>query len=60
VRCGMDSEQWGVGQIWEDGSSRLCGVWSRNPCNLFRIIKRKHMFMKTNMTGDIHAMRFNV
>jgi hypothetical protein len=33
---------------------------SRDLCNLFRIIKRKNMFMKTNITGDIHAMRFNV
>jgi len=29
-------------------------------CNLFRFIKRKNMFMKTDMTGDIHVMRFNV
>jgi len=29
-------------------------------CNLFRFIKWKNMFMKTDMTGDIHAMRFNV
>ena len=29
-------------------------------CNLFRFIKRKNMFMKTDMMRDIHAMRFNV
>ena len=35
-------------------------VLSQDPCNLFRIINRKNLFMKTDMTGDIHAMRFNV
>jgi hypothetical protein len=27
---------------------------------MFRFIKWKNMFMKTDMTGDIHAMRVNV
>ena len=58
--CVMIGEQWGVGQIWEDDSGRWCVVLSRDVCNMFRIIKRKNMLMKTNMTGDIHAMRFNV
>jgi hypothetical protein len=58
--CVMIGEQWGVGQIWEDGSRGWCVVLSRDLCNMFRIIKRKNMFMKTNMTGDIHVMRFNV
>ena len=58
--CVMIGEQWGVSQIWEDGSRGWYVVLSRDLCNLFRIIKQKNMFMKTNMTGDIHAMRFVV
>ena len=33
---------------------------SGNLCILFKFIKRKNIFMKTDMMGDIHAMRFNV
>jgi hypothetical protein len=31
-----------------------------NLCNLFRIIKWKHMFMKADTTRDINALRCNV
>jgi hypothetical protein len=47
-------------QIWEEGSDGLDGRSSCNLWNLFRIIKRKHMFMKTNMMRDINMLRCNV
>ena len=34
--------------------------FSGDLCNLFIFIKQKNMFMKTDMTGDIYAMRVNV
>jgi len=47
-------------QIWEEGSGGL--YWGRRGglCNLFRSVKRKHMFIKTYMTRDINALRCNV
>jgi hypothetical protein len=60
VRCSMGGEQWGMDQIWEEGSGMLGKGCSRNLCNLFRIIKRKNMFIKTDMTRDINTLRYNV
>jgi hypothetical protein len=39
--------------VWVGGSGG-------NLCNLFIIIKWKHMFMKADMTRDINALRCNV
>jgi hypothetical protein len=56
----MGGERWGMNQIWEEGSGWLGRGCSRNLYNLFRIIKEKHMFMKTDMTRDINALRCNL
>ena len=37
----------------------VCGFEWR-PVQSVQIYQQKNMFMKMNMTGDIHAMRFNV
>jgi hypothetical protein len=29
-------------------------------CNLFRYVKRKNMFIKTDMTRDINALKYDV
>jgi hypothetical protein len=60
VRCCMGGERWGMDQIWEEGSGRLGRGRSRNLYNLFRIIKQKHIFMKTDMTRDINTLRCNI
>jgi hypothetical protein len=60
VRCSIGGEQWGMDQIWGEGSSMLGGGCNQHLCNLFRIIKWKHIFIKTDMMIDINALRCNV
>ena len=52
--------KWVVEQIWEGDSNGWGGGYGRDLCNLFRIIKWKHMFMETDMTGNINTVRCNV
>jgi hypothetical protein len=51
---------WVVEQSREGDSGGLGGGCVRDLCNLFRIIKWKHMLMEADMTGNINTMRCNV
>ena len=49
-----------VEQSREGDSGGLGGGCVRDLCNLFRIIKWKHMFMEADMMGNINMVRCNV